>query len=268
MQTAAVAKRAAEARRLEGGWGYGEFAQILEELRAGEAAKEAGASRLITPGRRAFAVGFALLALGTTIGELLDWGERAYWVLLITALSCIGGGILIAVRLYRQDKSALPPGILEAVGETVRLIRGDLYPGGRVWARVDLSKDRRAWLELRFRLRDKYHVTLRQMDALQVTMRTSTSASGKEKTKPRYRRLCRVTVTVRPPSPVRWSLAAKVDAKWERLRIKPGRQGDRLVFDRWFTYKYKPEAGQQTVSGRELVEVLLRACSSRPASGG
>jgi hypothetical protein len=287
-QLSPAARAVAESKSINGEWDYATFGEVLQQVLAFDT---------VVDKRAAFRVGAMVVCIitafiGTIVGVILldEEMETVGWVLLSVGLASIPGAIAFGVMWRKAKKWTLPEDNLKAMIQLFRTIYRDLHPNGKIQARIDLAgltPEKRGplralpaagwmrqeqavyqdpWCYLRFRLRDGYAVSLRQRDEVTELRRTRRNARGKQKTKAKYRKLCRVTVTLVPPEPVQFQAPPPLDPAWERVRAGTKKGRTVAVWDRWFLFKKKLEQPKETPTGVELAGVILRACSVRPAS--
>jgi hypothetical protein len=285
-----AARAVVQSKLITGDWEYAAFAALLQQVAAFDA---------VADKRTKFRLGAMVLCIvtafiGTIVGVILidEELELVGWTLLVLGLASIAGAIGFGVAWSRVRAMTLPENNLAALLQLFRRIYQDLHPEGTIQARIDLSGMtpakrgplltlpqegwirreqavyRDPWLQLRFRLRDGYTVRLRQRDEMTELKRTRRNARGKQKTKSKFTKLCRVTATLIPKEPVQFQAPGPVDAAWERVRAGTKKGRTVAVWDRWFLYKQKLEQPKQTPTGAELAGVLMRVCSVRPASEG
>jgi hypothetical protein len=283
-----AARAVVQNKLIAGDWDYAAFGALLQQLAAFDAVADKR-----TKFRLGAMVACIIMAfVGTILGGILidEELEVVGWTLLVVGLGSIAGAIGFGMAWSHMKRMTLPEENLAALLQLFRRIYQDLHPDGKIQARIDLSGMTPAkrgpwlalpqvsltqreqavyqdpWLQLRFRLRDGYAVRLRQQDEMTELKRTRRNARGKQKTKSKFTKLCRVTATLIPKEPVQFQAPGPVDAAWERVRAGTKKGRTVAVWDRWFQYKQKLEQPKQTPTGAELAGVLMRVCSVRPAS--
>ncbi len=284
-----AARAAAQSQSITGEWDYASFGQLLQQLLSFDTLIDQRAKRRLS----AMVVCIIVAFIGTIVGMILIDNDLETFggILLFVGLSCIVGAVVFGRQWSKAKKMSLPEDNLAALLQLFRMIYRDLDPNGKIQTRIDLSgitPAKRgpmlvlpqagyisrnqaihvdAWCHIRFRLRDGYVVSMRQTDRITELVRTRRNSRGKQKTKTKYSKLCRVTATLIPKEPVQFQAPARVDPVWERVRAGNKKGRTVAVWDRWFLYKQKQDRPKKTPSGAELAGVLMRVCAVRPAQG-
>ncbi len=282
-----AARAAAQSHSITGEWDYASFGQLLQQLLAFDTLIDKRAKFRLSAMVACIIVAF----IGTIAGMILIDNDLETFggIILFVGLSCIVGAIVFGMQWRKAKKMSLPEDNLAVLLQLFRMIYRDLHPNGKIQARIDLTGLTPAkrgpmlalpqagyisrnqaiyvdpWCLIRFRLRDGYVVSLRQTDRVTELLRTRRNSRGKQKTKTKYSKLCRVTATLIPPEPVQFVAPPPIDPAWERVRAGNKKGRTVAVWDRWFLYKQKQDEPKQTPTGAELAGVLMRLCSVRPA---
>lgn len=286
------AKAALDTRKLQGGWDARSLGKVLLELeRWDEMAEErkAKAGRMFWTGVIGSMLGFfAMVFLG---GMFESFIPVVFFVVPL-------GILIVGIRKKKAAKSIdLPNELRETLRPVVKQLQQDLHPDEKIRAELNLAcmdekhakkegpvvplpsryTSMREYLyeedlgELRMPLIDGSEVTLRIVNEYVKRSGWKRGASGKSKSKTKWKKMTTVTAILRPPKPIAWEpgrVQKFVDPACERVTFaeKNGVMVARM--DRYYKFKEANNQPEKAAPGADVMRMLVRLGAMRPQAAG
>lgn len=276
-------------RQIAGSYNVKNLVKLLDEL----AAFDAGTDEAVSKASSRMVVFIILTFLGfmgaifTLVAELFIVAPFVFLVPLgLTIYYWRRKKALSAIDLLNDFRTCLRPALLD--------LAQDLAPGEKVKVRLDLSAAAESKLKSKKDLPTHYmkltesiyddpwgEVTLPLADGSEATIEFSNcyrrydrryrGRRGKVKSKTKWRKECQATTTLCPSAagafdPQRLQSVVNPQLEKAKLSDKGGKPEARLV--RYWVFKGASDLPSTAPSGKEVVGMLLRLCTSwKPASG-
>ena len=270
-----LAKTAAQAKAITGEWEYPAFDQLLQELIAYDNTIDARVKR-----RRKWMMISIVLSFVLLLATFF-LADTDYFYFVVASFGAAVAYMILCIQLWRKSKKlALPEASLEMVHQLARLLRQDLDPKAKISITIDLSgpTDQKKtasnkpkqwiyldpWCAMRFKLRDGYIAVVRQTDTFTKTIKTKKGAGGKTKSKTKWKKQCRVTARIIPPTPVVWGASPQVDPVWERHKMVTKNDVSVAVLDRWWAFKQRTDVPTKSPAAKDIIGMLFRLSAMRP----